>query len=169
MIKLIKQAVVIGVFGLIIVGVVSIRGFYNPTRTKLIGKWNVTFEMTQSDLREMGVTKNPLVTAAASVLMQTLQAEMQVEFRRDNTMQSDMSSFGVAAGDSGTWKVGGQTDDGVTVVMHYEGDEKPTEWKIKFIDDDSFEMTPPPESRFPISQLVVFRRVTEVADASAWH
>jgi len=168
MIKMIKQIVVIGVFGLIIVGVVYVRGLYNPTRTKLVGKWNVTFEMTQSDLRELGVTTNPLVTATASVLMKTLQAEMQVEFRRDNTMRTDMSSFGISKGDSGTWKVGGQADDGVTVVMDFEGDDEPKEWMIKFVDDDSFEMTPPAGSRFPISQLVVFRRVTEVAAASAW-
>ncbi|MBP85350.1 MAG: hypothetical protein CMJ64_01320 [Planctomycetaceae bacterium] len=168
MIKMFKQIVVIGVFGLIIVGVISVRGLYNPTRTKLLGKWNVTFEMTQSDLREMGVTTNPLVAATASVLMKTLQAEMQVEFRRDNTMRTDMSSFGVSTGDSGTWKVGRQADDGVNVVMRFDGDDEPKEWKIHFVDDDTFEMTPPEGSRFPISQLVVFRRVTEVADASGW-
>ena len=101
--------------------------------------------------------------------METLQGEMQVEFRRDNTMRTDMSSFGVSTGDSGTWKVGKQKDDGVTVVMDFEDDTEAKEWKINFIDDDSFEMTPPPGSRFPISQLVVFRRVTEVADApSPW-
>lgn len=166
MFKLIKQIVVIGVFGLIIVGVISIRGLYNPARSKLIGKWNVTFEMTQSDLGKMGVTANPVLTAAAGALMKTLQAEMQVEFRRDNTMQTKLSSFGLATGETGTWRVGGQAADGVTVVMAFEGDDQPKEWKITFIDDDSFEMIPPEDSRFPISQMVVFRRAAEVAAAT---
>ena len=42
-----KRMFVIGVFGLLIAGAVSVRGFYNPARKRLIGKWDITFEMTK--------------------------------------------------------------------------------------------------------------------------
>ncbi|MBI2479457.1 MAG: hypothetical protein HYV60_12735, partial [Planctomycetia bacterium] len=80
---MLKQLIVIGIFGVVIAVAVSVTGFYNPARKKLIGKWDVSFEMTQTDLRQMGVTSNPLLAATAQTLVSTMQAKMQVEFRED--------------------------------------------------------------------------------------
>lgn len=168
MIKAVKQIIVIAVFGLIIAGVVSVRGLFNKTRARLVGKWNVTFEMTQDDLRKMGVTTNPIFTATASALMKSIDAEMQVDFRSDDTVRLDMSSFGLSTGESGTWKIGDTNDDGIAVITQFEGDSDETQWRIKFVDDNTFEMIPSEDSRFPVSQLVVFRRITEVAEAPSW-
>lgn len=170
MIKIIKQGIVVAVFGVIIVGAVSVRGLFDSTRSKLVGTWNVSFEMTQSDLSNMGVTTNPIVQATASIVAKAIKGDMKVDFRKDSTMRMDLSSFGFSTGESGTWKVGNKSDGGVIVLTQLAGQSEEQEWKIKFLDDDSFEMTPPEGSRFPITQLVVFRRVTEVADAgvSGW-
>ena len=169
MIKIVKQGIVVAIFGAIIVGVVSLRGLFGSTRSQLIGKWNVTFEMTQSDLSKMGVTTNPLLQATANLVVQAVKGDMKVDFRKDSTLQVDRSSFGFSTAESGIWKVGSKTDDGVIVLTKFEGEEDEKEWKIKFINENSFEMMPPENSRFPISQLLVFRRVAEVADAESSH
>ena len=157
--KTLKQLIVIGIFGAVIAGGLSMTGLYNPARKKLIGKWDVSFEMTQTDLRQMGVTNNPLVAGAAQTLVNTMQAQMQVEFRDDDTASLGVTTFGFLAGDSGTWKVAGRDGDQVKVEIKFSGDEAPKEWTIRFLDDDSFQMASTKDARFPVGQMVVFRRV----------
>lgn len=157
--KTLKQLIVIGVFGVLIVVALSMTGLYNPARTKLIGKWDVSFEMTQSDLRQMGVTSNPLVTAAAQTLVNTMQAEMQVEFRDDDTASLGVKTFGFLAEDSGAWKVAGKEGDQITIEIKFSEDQAAKQWTIRFLDDNTFQMTSPKDSRFPVGQMVVFRRV----------
>ncbi len=157
--KALKQLIVIGLFGVLIVVGLSMTGLYNPARTKLIGKWNVSFEMTQTDLTQMGVTNNPLVTAAAQTLVNTIQAQMQVEFHEDDTASLGVKTFGFLAEDSGTWKVTGKEGDQVTVEVKFSEDQAAKLWTIRFIDDNTFQMTSPKDSRFPVGQMIVFRRV----------
>ena len=157
--KFIKQAVVIGVFGLLIVGAVSFSGLLNPTKKKLIGKWDVSFEMTQTDLRQMGVTNNPLVAATAQTLVNAMQAQMQVEFKDDDTASLGVTTFGFLAEDSGTWKVAAKDGDQVTIEIKFSDDQAPQQWTITFLDDNTFQMASPEDSRFPVGQMVVFRRV----------
>ena len=153
-----KQMFVIGVFGLLIAGAVSVRGFYNPARKRLIGKWDITFEMTQTDLRQMGVTNNPLISAAAQGIMQTMQATMEVKFRDDDTIILGVTTFGLFAGESGTWQVAQRDGDQVVLAIKFDEDGAATEWTIKFVDDDTFQLASSQDSRFPASQVVVFRR-----------
>ena len=120
--RAIKQLLVIGVFGLLIVGAVSVSGFYNPARKKLIGKWDISFEMTQTDLRQMGVTNNPLVAATAQSIMKSMQAEMEVEFRDDDTVTLGVTTFGLFAGETGTWRVDGRDGDRVVLELQLEQD-----------------------------------------------
>ncbi|MDA1055304.1 MAG: hypothetical protein O3C40_33200 [Planctomycetota bacterium] len=157
--KTIKQLIVIGIFGLLIAGAVSVTGFYNPARKKLIGKWDVSFEMTQTELRQMGVTNNPLVAAAAQTLVNTMQARMQVEFRDDDTASLGVTTFGFLAGDSGTWQIASKDGDQVTIAIKFSEDEAAKSWTIRFLDDNTFQMESPKDSRFPVGQMVVFRRV----------
>jgi len=156
--RAIKQFFVIGIFGLLIAGAVSVSGFYNPVRKKLIGKWDIAFEMTQTDLRKMGVTNNPVVGAAAQGVMKAMQAEMQIEFRDDDTVSMGMTTFGFFAGESGTWKASRGDSDQFVIAIQFDGAEKTTEWTIEFIDDNTFQMASSQDSRFPASQIVVFRR-----------
>ncbi|MBC8353043.1 MAG: hypothetical protein H8E66_13690 [Planctomycetes bacterium] len=158
--KTLKQLIVIGIFAALIVGAVSVMGLYNPARKKLIGQWDVSFEMTQTDLRQMGVTNNPLATAAAQTLVNTIQASMQVEFRDDDTASLGVTTFGFLAGDSGTWKVLAKDGEQVTIAIKFSEDEAAKEWTVRFLDDDTFQMVSPKDSRFPVGQIVVFRRVT---------
>ena len=157
--KTLKQLIVIVIFGALIAGGLSLSGFYNPARKKLVGKWDVSFEMTQTDLRQMGVTNNPLVAAMGQTLVNTMQAEMQVEFREDDTASLGVTTFGFLAQDSGTWKVAGRDGDQVTVEIKFSGDEAPQQWTIRFIDDNTFQMASTKDARFPVGQMVVFRRV----------
>ncbi|MEO8494097.1 MAG: hypothetical protein ABI614_03435 [Planctomycetota bacterium] len=157
--KTLKQLIVIGFFGVVITVGLSMTGLLNPTRTKLIGKWDVSFEMTQTDLRQMGVTSNPLVAATAQSLANAMQAQMQVEFRDDDTASLGVKTFGLMAGDSGTWKVGARDGEQVTIEIKFSGDEAAEQWTIRFLDDNTFQMASPKDSRFPVGQLVVFRRV----------
>ncbi len=156
--KWIKQLIVIGIFGLLIVGAVSVSGFQNPARKKLIGKWDVAFEMSQTDLRGMGVTANPLVAATAQQLMKAIQTEMQVEFRDDDTVSLGVTTFGFLVGDSGTWKVAGRDGEQTKIAIRFEGEEAEREWSIRFLDDNSFQMESPKDSRFPVGKMVIFRR-----------
>lgn len=157
--KTLKQLIVIGFFGVLIVGAVSMMGLYNPARTKLIGKWDVSFEMTQTDLRQMGVTNNPLVAATAQTLVNTMQAQMQVEFHDDDTASLGVTTFGFLAEDSGTWKVAAKRGDQVTIEIKFSDDAAARQWTISFLDDNTFQMASPKDSRFPVGQMVVFRRV----------
>jgi hypothetical protein len=156
--RAIKQFFVIGIFGLLIAGAVSVSGFYNPARKKLIGKWDITFEMTQTDLRQMGVTNNPLVAATAQGIMDVMQAEMEVEFRDDDTVSLGVNTFGFFAGESGTWKVGKRSGEQVILAIKFAEEQEAKEWSIEFVDDNTFQMASSQDSRFPASQLVVFRR-----------
>lgn len=157
--KALKQLIVIGVFGLLIAGAVSVSGFYNPARKKLIGKWDITFEMTQTDLRQMGVTNNPLLAATAQGIMKTMQAEMEVEFHDDDDrITLGVTTFGLLAGESGTWKVAKRDGDEVVLAIQFDREQAPQEWTITFVDDNTFQMASSEDSRFPASQLVVFRR-----------
>lgn len=158
--KLLKQLFVIVLFGALIAVGVSFSGLYNPAKKRLVGKWNMSFEMSQSDLREMGVTANPLMAATAQQLMKSTKSEMAVEFRNDDTVSMDMQAFGLQMGESGTWEVAQKSGDQVVIATKFEGDPAPQEWTIKFVDDDTFQMTPPTDSAFPaISQLMTFHRV----------
>lgn len=157
--KIIKQLIVIGFFGVLIAVGVSVTGFYNPARTKLIGKWDVSFEMTQTDLRQMGVTNNPLVAATAQTFANAMQAQMKVEFRDDDTASLGVTTFGFLAEDSGTWKVAGRDGDQVNVEIKFSGEQSPQQWTIRFVDDNTFQMVSTEDARFPIGQMVVFRRV----------
>lgn len=156
--KMLKQLIVIGIFGVVIAVAVSVTGFYNPARKKLIGKWDVSFEMTQTDLRQMGVTSNPLLAATAQTLVSTMQAKMQVEFREDDTANLAVTTFGFVAGDSATWKVASKEGDQVTIEIKFADDAAPKQWTVRFLDDNTFQMTSPQDSRFPVGQMVVFRR-----------
>ena len=158
--KILKQLIVIGIFGVLIVAAVSVTGLYNPARKKLIGKWDVSFEMTQTELRQMGVTNNPLVTAAAQTLVSAMQAQMQVEFREDDTASLGVKTFGFLAEDSGTWKVAAKDGDQVTLEIKLSDDQAAKQWTIRFVDDNTFQMASPKDSRFPAGQMVVFRRAT---------
>jgi hypothetical protein len=129
----------------------------------LIGKWDVSFEMTQTDLRQMGVTNNPLVSATAQTVANVMQAQMQVEFREDDTATLGVTTFGFLAGDTGTWKVAGRDGDQVTVELKFSGDESAKQWTIRFLDDNTFQMASPKDSRFPVGQMVVFRRVATIS------
>lgn len=155
--KAIKQLLVIGIFGLLIAGAVSVSGYFSPARKKLIGQWNISFEMTQSDLQQLGVTSNPLA-ATAQTLMKSMQAEMKVEFLDDDTIKFDMSTFGFLVGDSGKWEVAGRDGDLIIVRTSFPGDEQPKEWKLQFLDEDTFQMASPQDSRFPLNQMLTFRR-----------
>ena len=157
--KTLKQLIVIGLFGVLIVGGISMTGLYNPARKKLIGKWDVSFEMTQTDLRQMGVTNNPLVAATAQTLVNTMQAQMQVEFKEDDTASLGVTTFGFLAEDSGTWKVAAKDGDQVTIEIMFSDDRDPRQWMVNFLDDNTFQMASPKDSRFPVGQMVVFRRV----------
>ena len=157
--KTLKQLIVIGVFGALIVIGLSMTGLYNSARTKLIGKWDVSFEMTQTDLSQMGVTNNPLFAATAQTLVNTIQAQMQVEFRNDDTASLGVKTFSFLAEESGTWKVAGKEGDQVTIEIKFSEDQAAKQWTIRFVDDNTFQMTSPKDSRFPVGQMVVFRRV----------
>jgi|CXWL01.1.fsa_nt_gi hypothetical protein len=157
--KTLKQLIVIGIFGALIAGGVTLTGFYNPARAKLIGKWDVSFEMTQTELRQMGVTSNPLVSAAAQTLASALQAQMQVEFRADDTASLGVKTFGFLAEDSGTWKVAAKDGEQVTLEIKFSDDQAAKQWTIRFLDDNTFQMASNKDSRFPVGQMVVFRRV----------
>ena len=156
--KTLKQLIVIGFFGAVIAGGVSVSGLYNPARSRLIGKWDVSFDLTQTDLRQMGVTHNPLLTATAQTLVKTMQAKMQVELRDDDTASLGVTTFGFTAGDSGTWKVAAKDGDQITIEIKFTDDEKPKQWTVRFLDDNTFQMASPKDSRFPVGQMVVFRR-----------
>ena len=156
--KTLKQLIVIGLFGAMIVGGISVMGLYNPAKKKLIGTWDVSFEMTQTDLRQMGVTNNPIVAATAQTLVNTIQAKMQVEFREDDTARLGVTTFGFLAEDQGTWKVTGKEDDQVTIEIKFDDEESPKQWTVRFLDENSFQMASPKDSRFPVGQMVVFRR-----------
>lgn len=161
--KTIKQLIVIGFFGALIAIGVSVAGLYNSAQKKLIGKWDVSFEMTQTDLRQMGVTNNPLVAATAQTFVAAMQANMQVEFRKDKTASLGVTTLGFRTGESGTWSVAASKGEEVTVAIQFEGDESAKEWTLRFLDDNTFQMAPPKDSRFPINQIVVFKRVVENA------
>ena len=164
--KTIKQLIVIGIFGLLIAGALSVSGLYNPARKKLIGKWDVSFEMTQTDLRQMGVTNNPLAAATAQTLVNVMQAKMQVELRDDDTASLGVTTFGFMAGDSGTWKVASTDGDQVTIEIKFTDDEAPKQWTVRFVDDNTFQMASTKDSRFPVGQMVVFRRVVAETPSS---
>ena len=157
--KTLKQLIVIGIFGLLIAAAVSVTGLYNPARKKLIGKWDVSFEMTQTELRDMGVTNNPLVTATAQTLVKAMQAEMQVEFLEDDTATIGVTSFGFLTGESGQWEVVSKDGEQVTIALKFSEGEAPKEWIVRFLDDNTFQMESSKDSRFPVGQIVVFRRV----------
>lgn len=160
--KTLKQLIVIGIFGALIVGGISVLGLYNPAKEKLVGKWDVSFEMTQTDLRQMGVTNNPLVAATAQTLVNTLQTKMRVEFHEDDTARLGVTTFGFLAEDSATWKVAGTEGEQVTIEIKFADEETPKQWTVRFLDDNTFQMASPQGSRFPAGQMVVFRRaVTE--------
>ena len=156
--KTLKQLVVIGIFGVVIAVAVSAMGLYNSARTKLIGKWDVSFDMKEADLRQMGVTNNPLLAATAQTLVNTMQAKMQVELRDDGTASLGVSTFGFMTGDSGTWKVASKEGDQVTIEIKFSDDAAPKQWTIRFLDDNTLQMASPQDSRFPVGQMVVFRR-----------
>ncbi|HRX78216.1 MAG: hypothetical protein H6821_00245 [Planctomycetaceae bacterium] len=156
--KTLKQLIVIGIFGVVIAVGFTATGLYNPARKKLIGKWDVSFEMTQTDLRQMGFTNNPLVAATAQTLVKTMQAKMEVEFRADDTATLGVTTFGFVAGDSATWKVAATDGDQVTIEIKFSDDDAPKQWIGRFLDDNTFQMASPKDSRFPVGQMVVFRR-----------
>lgn len=161
--KTIKQLITLAIFGVIIVVGVSALGLYNPTRAKLIGKWDVSFEMTQTDLREMGIANNPLSTAAAQTLVNVIQANMQVEFREDDTAHLAASTLGFMTGESGKWRVASTAGENVTIAVQFAGEEAEKQWTIRFLDENTFQMESPEDSRFPLGQIVVFKRVAEAA------
>ncbi len=161
--KTIKQLITVVLFGILIVAGIWVSGLYNPAQRKLIGKWDVSFEMTQTDLRQMGVTNNPLSVATAQTFVKALQANMQVEFRNDKTADLGVTTLGFRTGESGTWTVASTEGEQVTVAIQFEGDESPTDWTIRFLDENTFQMESPKDSRFPIDQIVVFKRVVENA------
>jgi hypothetical protein len=84
---------------------------------------------------------------------------MQVEFRNDGTVTFGVTTFGFVAGESGTWKVAARDGEQVTIAIQLEGDESAKQWSIRFLDDDTFQMSANKDSRFPIGQIVIFRRV----------
>jgi hypothetical protein len=159
--KLIKQLIVIGIFGVAIMIGVSAMGLYNPTRARLIGKWDVSFAMTQADWQQMGVTNNPLAEVAAETLVSAIQAEMQVEFRDDDTASLDVTTFGVLASEAATWKIASTKDGQATISIAFSKDQAENEWSIRFVDNDTFRMDSPKDSRFPVGKMVLFRRVAK--------
>jgi len=82
-----------------------------------------------------------------------------VEFRDDDTASLGVTTFGFLAGDSGMWKVAARDGDRVTIEIKFSDDQAAKQWTIRFVDDNTFQMASPKDSRFPVGQLVVFRRV----------
>jgi hypothetical protein len=70
-----------------------------------------------------------------------------------------VTTFGFLAEDSGTWKVAAKRGDQVTIEIKFSDDAAARQWTISFLDDNTFQMASPKDSKFPVGQMVVFRRV----------
>ncbi len=145
------------VAGLVVL-VLAASGCAHPARQRLIGTWQVTFEMTQAELDEMTPNDNPFVAALGQVLMRTLRAEMQWEFRGDGTMSATGSLLGSSFTRAGTWKFLSGTAEATTISAQFEG-EAPRELTFRFPDEDTLEAAPYVSGRWQLNRVVRFKRV----------
>ena len=57
----------------------------NSDRQKLLGTWEVSLEMNDDEVSQMTGTENPWLAGLGRTLARTVQAEMEMEFRSDDT------------------------------------------------------------------------------------
>ena len=119
----------------------------------------MSVEMNESDLKAMSPTENPLAAAFTQMLMKTVRAEVDVDFRSDETATMTLAFMGNVYERQATWKVLKTDGDTVTVSLQFGEGTTPVEWPVKFQDADSFQGSPPIDSKWAANKMVTFRRV----------
>ncbi len=134
-------------------------GWFDLTRQKLIGDWQMTIEMKESDLRQMSPTENPIAATFAQVFMRTVQADVHVSLRSDSNLAMTLSFMGNSYERTGTWRVAENDGQTVKLELRFSGSDQPTIWPVKLQDLNSFQASPPIDSKWSANKMVVFRRV----------
>lgn len=144
----------------VVIGVstVSLSGCFDSPRQKLIGKWVMTFEMTQSDLSQMSPTENPLAASFAQLLMKTVQGEMTMDFRNNDALQITMAFLGNQFERPARWRVLESNGNTAKLEVSFAEGGEAAEWNITFIDENAFQTTPPPSAKWAGTKLVTFKR-----------
>jgi len=136
---------------------VALSGCANPSRERLIGKWEASFEMSEDDMANMTPTDNPLVASFGKLLMKSLRADINWEFAADNTAIVSATFMGNTVTRRGTWRFLSGDETTTKVEVKFENDE-PREVSFTFSDPDTFEAAPLANGKWQINRLVKFKR-----------
>lgn len=133
--------------------------WFGSARQKLVGHWSMSIEMNETDLKQMSPTENPIAAAFTQMFMKTVQADVDIVFRADDTATMTLSFLGNAYERHARWTVAKTEGDTATVHLQFAEGSDPTEWVVKFQDENSFQSTPPIDSRWAANKMVTFRRL----------
>jgi hypothetical protein len=126
----------------------------NPA-AKLVGKWDADFSSALADVERSG---NPMAALAAGMMSSF---KLQAEFKSDGTCTMTGSVFGQSISSRGKWRY--VKSDGEALVLMVTMDKQPgeKEVRVKFRDNDTFEMVPPTDAGGPSPQQLTFKRVKQ--------
>jgi hypothetical protein len=120
---------------------------------KLVGKWEADFSGVKSEAADTG---NPLAAMAATMMSSV---KLQSEFKSDGTCSVTGSFFGQANTTSGTWKYVKSEGDTLVLMVIMDKGSQERELRVKFIDNDTFEMAPPVETAGQAGKTLAFKRL----------
>jgi hypothetical protein len=115
-------------------------------RQRLVGKWEISADAFREAIKaEMAKkSKGEQEDAAMANMVDAMLEQMKVnfEFTQDGKVNIAMSAMGQDRSETGTYEIVGVDGDNVTLKIITEKDnDEPG--KLKFIDDDTIELTPP--------------------------
>jgi hypothetical protein len=120
---------------------------------KLVGKWEADLSGIQTEVAEADI---PLASLASS-WMSSL--KLQSEFSANGTCSFTGSFFGNAKTTNCKWRYVKSEGDTLVLMVAMEQGDKEGVLRVKFIDYDTFEMTPPIEAAAQAGQTLVYKRL----------
>lgn len=120
---------------------------------KLVGKWEADFSGLKAEAADAG---NPMAALAAGMMSSV---KLQSEFKSDGTCSVTGSFFGQANTTSGKWRFAKSEGDTLVLMVTMDKGSQERELRVKFIDNDTFEMAPPVEAAGQAGKTLAFKRL----------
>jgi hypothetical protein len=138
--------------------VITTAGCQPAAYQKLVGRWEVGLKTEDIDLGDVKIGENPLLASLGQSLLSTLNIELELLFRADETFLMTLRVMGNDLRREGTWRVLESNDKTAVVETRLGEDGDLKTWNIEFRSEDEFQTVPPQGSQLKINRLVTFRR-----------
>ena len=132
--------------GLLLLAVMVFQLGCGPSSTKLLGTWRM--EGADQLVEMMGGLPKPegiagsLLSSAIAAMAEKTDANAEVEFLSNGSLQTRMSLAGNKTEKSGKWKLISVEGDTYRLWCQL-GEEDPVEIEVTMLDEDTAEMVPP--------------------------